>query len=706
VKYKKNLGFSNQKSGFGDKAKRIKKKPIYTYQELENIKYEGLKMYKKNRFDKALIAFKKIIKFGNNDPEVFANLYQIYKKQLRINDTFIIYKRIIKDNIINYSEITIDFLNFILNLGKEDFANQIVFESFKDIRSNEKVILFYSKILIDKKNTKLALNLLKKALGKNPSSISILSNIGYILQSLKQHKEAIKHYKLALNLNTEDYLVLFNIATCYEETLDWELAIDFYKQSLKINGNNPEANRALGSIYANLEEFNLAKVYLQECLSRDNKNIGALITLMKLSADICDWKSVKSCFKEINSQKLTKNISPFSFLSIEDNPINHLQRAKIASKQRFKTNTLEIKTFKNKKKRIGYFSSDFYNHATMHLMQKVFELHDKTSFEIFIYSYGRYQDEVTEKLKNNVFIFRDVSLLTDEEIVLQARNDRLDIAIDLKGFTRETRLSIFAQRVSKIQISYLGYPGSTGAEFMDYLIADRTLIPQEYEKFYSEKIIYMPDSYQCNDNTKVISNIKLNRKDFNLPEEAVIFTCFNAAFKITESEFDIWMLLLKEVENSHLWLLRSNILMEKNLRKEATKRGIDQRRLIFAKKIPLDKHLARHSLGDIFLDTFNYNAHTTASDALWAGMPLVTFAGKSFCSRVSASLLNSIGLNELICSTEKQYFEKALELGRSPRKVYLLKQKLFKCKYSYPLFDSNLFVKNYESKLKEVMEIN
>lgn len=700
------MGFSNQKFGFGDKAKRIRTKKIYTDQELENIKFEALKMFHKNRFDKALIAYKKIIRCGTKDPQVFLNLYQIYKNQKRIADSFVIYKKIIKDTDINYSEITIDFLGFILNLGKGEFANQIVFESFKKNRSNEKVILFYSKFLIDKNDNNLALKLLKKGLDKNHSSISILSNIGYILQSLKQNVEAIKYYKRALNLNPEDYLVLFNIANCYEDLLEWELAIDHYKKSLKINENNPEANRALGTIYSNLEEFGLAKLYLQKCLLSDKKNTGALITLMKLSADICEWNSVKSCFREINSQKLTKNTSPFAFLSIEDNPINHLQRAKNASKQRFKTKAIEIKTFKNKKKRIGYFSSDFYNHATMHLMQKVFELHDKTTFEIFIYSYGKYQDEVTQKLKNNVYIFRDVSLLTDEEIALQARNDQLDIAIDLKGFTRETRLSIFAQRVAKIQISYLGYPGSIGAEFIDYLIADRTIIPQEYEKFYSEKIIFMPDSYQCNDNSKVISDIKLNRKDFDLPEKAIIFTCFNAAFKITESEFNIWMLLLKEIENSRLWLLRSNVLMEKNLKNEAAQRGIDQRRLIFTKKISLEKHLARHSLGDIFLDTFNYNAHTTASDALWAGMPLITFAGKSFSSRVSASLLKSMGLNELICSSEKQYYEKALELGRSPEKVSFLKQKILMNKYSCPLFDSHLFVKNYESKLKEIIEID
>ena len=213
----------------------------------------------------------------------------------------------------------------------------------------------------------------------------------------------------------------------------------------------------------------------------------------------------------------------------------------------------------------------------------------------------------------------------------------------------------------------------------------------------------MPDSYQCNDNSKVISDIKLNRKDFNLPEKALIYTCFNAAFKITEVEFTIWMRLLKEVEDSHLWLFGSNVLMENNLKKEAEKRGINKSRLTFAKKLPLDKHLARHKLGDIFLDTFNYNAQTTASDALWTGMLLITFAGKSFSSRVSASLLKSLGLDELICLSKKEYFEKALELGRDREKLSCLRQKINENKFSYPLFNSSLFVKNYEFQLKQVI---
>ena len=698
------MSFFSKKPGFGDKKTKTKKKQTYTFQQLENIKFEALKMHQKNRFDKAEIAYKKLIKNGVKDPDILMNLYQIYKQSIRIKDCFIIYKKIIKETNISYSEITIDFLTFIMNKEKEDFANEIVFGSLKDSECNEKVISFYAKILLEKSNTNLAIDLLKKALEVNPISIILLSNMGYILQSLKRYEISIEYYKRALRLKSDDAIILFNIANCYEEIFDYGSAINFYKKSLLNNSNNPEAYRALGTIYFNQRDLKLAKKYLEKCLLIDNKNSGALMTLMQLSADICKWELVKKYFNSINNLKVNSNISPFPFLSIEDNPINHLVRARNTSQQRFKTKATKINTFSNQKKRIGYFSSDFYNHATMHLMQKVFELHDTNYFEIFIYSYGKFQDEVTEKLKKNVYIFRDVSLLTDEEITLIARKDNLDVAIDLKGFTRETRLSIFAHRVARIQISYLGYPGSIGAKFIDYLIADRTLIPKEYEKFYSEKIIFMPNTYQCNDDSKTIPNLKLNRKDFNLPEGAVIFTCFNAAFKITEIEFNIWMRLLKEIDNSHLWLLSSNIFMEENLKREAAKRGIDKSRLTFAKKIALDKHLARHSLGDIFLDTFNYNAHTTASDALWGGMPLITYAGKSFSSRVSASLLTSLGLTELICSSEKEYYEKALDLARNPRKVSYLKQKISKNKFSHPLFDSRLFIKNYEFQIKKVIE--
>ena len=700
------MNFSNKKVGFGDRKPTTNKRKSLNQQQLEDLKFEALKMHQKKRFDKAEIGYKKLIKYGLKDYSVFINLYHIYKEQTRIQDAYIIYKKIIKEININHTEITINFLDFLLNNGQEGFANKLIFESLKENNCSEKVISFYAKFLMKKNNSNLALILLKKGLINNPSSIFILSNIGYIFQSLKEHSSAIEYYKRALIVKPQDALVLFNIANCYEEIFNYEAAITFYKKSLLKNSNNAEAYRAIGSIYYNLKEFTLSKRYLKKCLKIDNTNSGALINLMNLSADICDWPSVKKYFESFQNKNLTKNISPFPFLAIEDNPNNHLLRAINTSKERFKAKPSVIETFSNKKKRIGYFSCDFYNHATMHLMQKVFELHDKDLFEIFIYSYGEYQDEVTEKLKKNVFMFRDISLLTDEQVALKAREDKLDIAIDLKGYTRGTRLSIFQHRLSKIQISYLGYPGSTGTEFIDYLIADRILIPKGNEKLYSEKIIFMPDSYQCNDQSKVISKTKLTRKDYDLPEESIIFTCFNAAFKITEKEFNIWIRLLKEIDNSHLWLFNSNTLMKKNLQQEASNRGVDPNRISFAEKLPLDKHLSRHALGDIFLDTFNYNAHTTASDALWAGMPLITIAGKSFSSRVASSLLNSIGLNELICTNEEEYFYKALDLGKNPEKISLLKEKIIKNKISYPLFDSHLFTKNYENQLKKILELN
>ena len=701
------MSFSSKKSGFGHKNTKTKKKQSYTDQQLENIKFEALKMHQRNRFDKSEIAFKKLIKNGIKDPEILMNLYQIYKQSIRIKDCFIIYKKIIKETNISYSEITIDFLTFIINKEKKDFANEIVFGSLKENECNEKVISFYAKILLEKRDTNLAIDLLKKALEVNPISIILLSNMGYILQNLKRYKISIEYYKRALRLKSDDEIILFNIANCFEEIGDYQCAIKFYNKSILNNKNNPEALRALGTIYLNLKEYKKSINYFKKCLSINPNNSGALSSLMNIYADICEWAQVKKLFKEINYKKeLHNEISPFLFLAIEDNPSNHLIRARETCQKRYDDKVQKLNKPNNKKIKIGYFSSDFHNHPAMQLMQKLFEFYSKNDFELFVYSYGNFKDEITAKIKENVCHFKDISLLSDEHIVSMAREDQLNIAIDLQGFTKNTRLSIFSRRIAPIQISYLGYPGTTGAKFMDYLIADRMLIPPGNEQFYSEKIIYMPDSYQCNDNSKIISDIKFKRKDFDLPEDGVIFTCFNNGFKITEKEFDLWMRLLKEIKSSHLWLFSTNLLMIKNLKDEAKKRNVDPNRISFAKKLPLEEHLARHSLGDIFLDTFNYNAHTTASDALWAGLPLLTLKGKSFSSRVASSLLNSLGLNELICSSEKEYFEKALDLGKNPSKIYLLKQKLFKNKLSYPLFDSRLFVKNYESQLKKVLESN
>jgi predicted O-linked N-acetylglucosamine transferase (SPINDLY family) len=273
----------------------------------------------------------------------------------------------------------------------------------------------------------------------------------------------------------------------------------------------------------------------------------------------------------------------------------------------------------------------------------------------------------------------------------------IDIAIDLKGSTKDHRFGIFSYRAAPVQVSYLGYPGTMGAEYIDYLIADKTLIPEESQKFYTEKIAYMPHSYQVNDRSRVISNRVFTKQEAGLPEEGFVFACFNSNYKITPDVFDVWARILKSVEGSVLWLFEENKNVASNLRAEANKRGLSPDRLVFAQKMPLHDHLARHKLADLFIDTLPCNAHTTASDALWAGLPVLTCMGESFASRVAASLLNAIEMPELITSSLEEYETLAIELGQNFQQVQSLKLKLETNKLTTPLFDSSLFTQNIEN---------
>jgi len=301
---------------------------------------------------------------------------------------------------------------------------------------------------------------------------------------------------------------------------------------------------------------------------------------------------------------------------------------------------------------------------------------------------------------DNVDHYHDVKYLSDAEVALHAKENKIDIAIDLKGFTLQTRIGIFAYRFAPIQISYLGYPGTTGADFIDYVIADEIVVPRESRKFYTEKIIYMPGSYQVNNDERVISNRAYKKSDFNLPENSFVYCCFNQPYKITPNEFPIWMNILGSVPNSVLWLLKYNDSSVKNLKNTASSYGIDPERLIFSDRLPNPEHLARHKLADLFIDTFNVNAHTTTSDSLWGELPVLTLAGKSFAARVSASLLSAIGLDELITYSRDEYQNLAIKIGKSKSYTKKLKEKLIKNKGTTSLFNSQEFTENLEEAYK------
>jgi predicted O-linked N-acetylglucosamine transferase (SPINDLY family) len=334
----------------------------------------------------------------------------------------------------------------------------------------------------------------------------------------------------------------------------------------------------------------------------------------------------------------------------------------------------------------------------MYLLARMFELHDKQRFEIHAFSYGGAgEDEMRARLIGAVDHFHDVTSLDDQAIANRARALGIDIAVDLKGYTEDGRPAIFAHRAAPVQLSYLGYPGTLGSDFIDYILADPVVIPPEQRAFYSEKLLLLPNSYQPNDDRRRISAQAATRSGCGLPEKGFVFCCFNNSYKITACEFDIWMRLLGQVEGSVLWLLRTNMAVETNLRREAARRGIDPARLVFADKMPLPEHLARHRCADLFLDTFNVNAHTTASDALWAGLPVLTKIGKSFAARVAASLLHAVGMQELVTDSADDYERLAFAIATDSEKLAALRHKLAQNRLTTPLFDAERYVRDVET---------
>ena len=425
---------------------------------------------------------------------------------------------------------------------------------------------------------------------------------------------------------------------------------------------------------------------------------------------MCNWQNfkdnLKSLLLQINENKKSSFCLPV--LALTDSLLIQRKSSEIwvNDKYPFNSSLGSISKYQRKNKiRIGYYSADFHNHATAYLMAELFEQHDKNNFELIAFSFGPDQkDEMRQRLSKAFDQFIDVRFRNDKEVASLSRDMKIDVAVDLKGFTQDQRMGIFSYRPAPIQVNYIGYPGTMAAEYIDYIIADPILIPIESQQHYLEKVAYLPNSYQVNDRHRVIADKVFTKEELSLPKDGFVFCCFNNNFKITPHTFNGWMRILKAVEGSVIWLLEDNPTAGINLRKEAQTRGIDPNRLVFAKRMKLPEHLARHRAADLFINTLPYNAHTTASDALWAGLPMITCMGESFASRVAASLLNAIELPELITTTQKQYEALAIELATTPEKLRSIKQKLERNKLTTALFDTPRFTKHIEAAYKEMYE--
>jgi predicted O-linked N-acetylglucosamine transferase (SPINDLY family) len=355
--------------------------------------------------------------------------------------------------------------------------------------------------------------------------------------------------------------------------------------------------------------------------------------------------------------------------------------------------------------RVGYFSGDFRDHPTARLLSELIETHDRNRFEVIAFSFGpNTQDDSRKRLERAFDRFLDVRAESNVDIAALARTLNVDIAVDLCGYIHGSRPQIFALRAAPLQVSYLGFPGTMGARYMDYLVADATVITPGSEQHYVEKIIYLPNSYQVNDTQRLIADGTPSREALDLPAEGFVYCCFNNNYKLVPATFAGWMRILSQVPGSVLWLLEDNAAAADSLRHSALQAGVRPERLVFGKRISPEDHLARHRRADLFLDTLPYNAHTTASDALWVNLPVLTLAGESFAARVAASLLKAVDLPELIATTQAEYEAMAIELGSNPERLADIKKKLAAHRLAKPLFDSRLFARHLETAFSVIHE--
>ena len=541
----------------------------------------------------------------------------------------------------------------------------------------------------------------KKAIQINPSLAEAHVNVGNFYLLRGEFKSAIKSYEQAIAINPQYADAFYNLGNALKDSGKTLESVESYKQAVELNNDFPDALNNMGNALGENGNLSAAVTIYARALEINPDLAMARAQKMYLQALMGDWKGLQDEEHWVSCLGITgQSVAPLSMFSFEDAPDRQCLRARLYSKNTFKQRSLgtfPVPAYKPARLRIGYFSADFHSHPVMYSIIKVLELHDRDEFDVHAYSYGIEKiDDMHIRVIAAVENFHDLRGVTDFDAASLARSHSIDIAVDLTGHTRNSRSGIFAHRAAPIQVNYLGFPGTMAASFMDSMISDRIIVPSELRLHYTENLIQMPGAYMATDNTREISEKAITRFEMGLPEDAFVFCCFNNSYKISQVEFDIWVRLLQKIDGSVLWLRKANQQFMENLYLEADKKSIDRSRLIFAERVPMDEHLARHQLADLFLDTFLYNAHTTALDALWVGLPVITKIGRSFCARTGASLLTAIGMPELITHTDKGYETLALELAKDPMRLAKIKEKLAENRLTKPLFDTERFTKNLE----------
>lgn len=581
--------------------------------------------------------------------------------------------------------------------------------------------------------------LLQSALKLNPNAQAALYNHGIALKALGRSGEALARFTQVLAISPNDPEAWSNRGTVQNDLKAYQSAIADFDRALALQPNYALAHHNKGNALFGLARFDDALAAYRQALALKPDIVeswtGAGLTLHKLKRHdesatayeaarklnpsypflkgillhqrmlACDWRDIGNLVKEIEDDIAAGRLSaePFGWQGLATSDQSLRKCAELYNAAMFPAdrNVPVARPDNGDKTRqrinIGYLSGEFRAQATSILMTGVLEQHDTSRFEVTAFDNG-WDDgsDIRKRIAAAVHRIVDLRSLTDAQAVHAIRDSGIDILVNLNGYFGDDRTAVFAQRPAPVQVNYLGFPGTLGAAYIDYIVADAIVIPDTQRPFFTEKVVHLPDSYQANDRTRAIADRAFTRDELGLPPDGFVFCCFNNNYKITPQTFDGWMRILERVPGSVLWLIEDNPVASANLRKEAAARAIAPGRLVFAPRMPLPEHLARHRCADLFLDTLPYNAHTTASDALWAGLPILTCKGDTFAGRIAASLLASVGLPELVTSSQADYERVAVELATQPDRLTALRQRLADNRLTTPLFDTARFTRHLE----------
>ena len=627
-----------------------------------------------NNDAEAIVAFKNALKIDSQNEEIIRNLAKSYNKLGEDKKAYECFNRAIKINPNNADAI---FGIGLLELKKNNFQESI---------------------------TKFSL-----AIKYNKNLFQAYYNKGIAYNYLGNLFEAQKNYFEAININKSYHQAYNNLGSILIKIKKTNDAIKILEKAIEIKPNYIEALTNIGVAYLDLKKFESSLEYFDKVLSIDPFYVKAISQKLYVKRKICDWGEEEFTNKNLNLIKNSKiAVTPWQLLSLDDDPKVEFIRAKKYGDQ---FSFQDFKSIhKNSKIKLAYFSSDFYEHAGMINMEGIFKYHDKNKFEIFAYDYGYFHNDTTHKrIKKYFDHFVYINELSDDEVCNIIKKNKIDIVIHRNGYSQNSRNTIFAKKIAPLQISFLGYPGTMGVKFIDYIIADKTVIPEVNKKYFSENIIYMPDTYYPTNNERKVSKKNFSKKELEIDNDTFVFGSLNNSYKITSKEFSIWMKLLEKIKNSNLILQVGDETTKNNLRKEIKKFNQDPNRVKFLDFINNEEHLARHQLIDLYLDTFNYNGHTSAVDALYTGTPIITKIGNSFTARVCASILNALNMPELIVNNEDEYFNLAFEIATNKKMYKKIKQLLMHNNKTYPLFNTKEYVRNlekgyqiaYENKIKQ-----